>query len=215
MNDERAKRAGDAITRESFAIIRSRLGTLTVPADEESLIVRVAHTTGDVDFAQTIVFSPGSIAGGIEALREGRPVYTDVGMVRVGIRRAALDRLGCDCRCLLDDQESTDLAVAEGITRSAAAMRRAGPHLTGAVVAIGNAPTALFELLSMVDSGAAAPALIIGVPVGFVGALESKRALSVCPVPHITNLGERGGSPIAATLVNGLAELAEQVAHDG
>lgn len=200
--------AGDEITRKSFAIIRERLAALrpalTLSPEEEPLIVRVAHTTGDVEFATTLVFSEGAVEAGTRALRDGKSIVTDVGMVRQGIRTRLLPGGASRCVCLLDDPETAKLAAKEGITRSAAAVRRSVGLLNEAVVAVGNAPTALFELLSLVRSGRAAPALIIGVPVGFVGALESKLELSRSGLAYITNLSERGGSPIAAALANGL-----------
>ena len=202
--------AGDEITRKSFAIIRARLGAFDAPADIMELVVRVAHTTGDVAFATTFVFSPLAVEAGIEALAAGRPVVTDVGMVRTGIRARELAKIGSACHCLLDEEATLALAAGEGLTRSAAAIRRAAAQgtLDGAIVAIGNAPTALFELMDLFAAGAAKPALVIGVPVGFVGALESKTALAGTAIRHITNLSERGGSPIAAALVNGLVALA-------
>lgn len=205
-----ARAAGDEITRESFRIIRSRLGSFRAPEGELELIIRVAHTTGDVDFGKTILFSTEAVESGIRALRNGKPVVCDVGMVAAGLRRSQLAALGSQCACLLDEAETTELAAAEGLTRSAAAFRRAGRRglLDGAVVAVGNAPTALFELLALAEAGIARPALVVGVPVGFVGALESKEALRRSSLTHITNLGERGGSPIAAALVNGLLALA-------
>ena len=207
-----AYKAGDAITEESFRIIRHRLGPTDIPPDSLELIVRVAHTTGDVDFAKTFLFSSGSISAGLEAIRSGKPVVCDVGMVKTGIRAAPLEAFGSRCLCLLDEEDTIALAGREGITRSAAAFRRAGGAglLDGAVIAVGNAPTALFELMALAAAGAAKPALVIGVPVGFVGALESKIALSKTALFHFTNLSERGGSPIAAALVNGLAFLASE-----
>jgi len=205
-----ATKAGDAITTESFRIIRGRLGSFTAPPEQMELIIRVAHTTGDVEFAKTILFSLGSIQAGIAALRSGKPVIVDVGMVKAGVRGRELDPFGSGCLCLLDEEETIALAAREGITRSAAAFRRAGEAglLDGSLVAVGNAPTALFELMSLVEAGKASPALVIGIPVGFVGALESKEALAKSALRHITNLSERGGSPIAAALVNGLGFLA-------
>jgi precorrin-8X/cobalt-precorrin-8 methylmutase len=200
--------AGDEITRRSFAIIRKRLEALpagaALPPEVEPLVVRVAHTTGDVEFATTMLFSEGAVEAGTRALRAGKVILADVGMVRQGIRTRLLTGSGSRCLCLLDDPETAALAAREKITRSAAAVRRAAGLLDGAVVAIGNAPTALFELLALARAGKAAPALVIGVPVGFVGALESKIELSRSNLVHITNLSERGGSPIAAALVNGL-----------
>ncbi len=210
MDTERAFAAGDDITRRSFEIIRGRLGSFSAPPDILSIIVRVAHTTGDVAFATTFLFSAGSAEAGIAALKEGRPVITDVGMVRTGVRARTLGALGSRCLCLLDDPETTAMAAELGMTRSAAGMRRAADAglLDGAVAAIGNAPTALFELMDLARAGKAMPALVVGVPVGFVGALESKEALAASGLTHVTNLSERGGSPIAAAIVNGLADLA-------
>ncbi len=209
MNDRSpAFRAGDEITRKSFAIIRGRLGEFPVPEKILEIMVRVAHTTGDLEFSKTILFSLGSVEAGMAALRTGRPIVTDVGMVKAGIRAAPIAGLGSRVVCLLDDPASVELAAAEGITRSAAAMRLCTPLLEGAVVAIGNAPTALFELLDLIGKGLARPAIVIGIPVGFVGAAESKEELWRTGYTCITNHGERGGSPIAAAIVNGLAHLA-------
>ncbi len=210
----RAGSAGDEITRRSFAIIRERMGPLAVSDEEEKIVVRVAHTTGDIDFARTVLFSPGAVLAGVAAVRAGCPVVVDVGMVRAGIRVRLLEPFGARCVCLLDDAETAALAARESITRSAAAMRRVGSLLDGAVVAVGNAPTALFEISAMIRAGAVRPALVVGVPVGFVGALESKTELWGIDVPRITNLSERGGSPIAAAIVNGLIALAGERAGE-
>lgn len=141
-------------------------------------------------------------------------MVADVGMVMAGLRVKRLERLGARALCLLDEAETIELAQRERITRSAAAMRRALPYLDGAVVAIGNAPTALFELLTIIRSGEARPALVVGTPVGFVGALESKEELWALEggIPRITNLSERGGSSIAAAVVNSLIAIAEEKA---
>jgi precorrin-8X/cobalt-precorrin-8 methylmutase len=203
--------AGEAITRKSKEIILQRLGDFRCPQDELAIVLRVAHTTGDVEFGKSILFSPGAAAVGAAALRAGCDIVADVGMVMAGLREKRLSRLGCRAFCLLDDPETAEMARREVITRSAAAIRRALPRLDGAIVAIGNAPTALFELLSLIRSGQASPALVIGTPVGFVGALESKEELWALEgdQPRITNLSERGGSPVAAAIANALIALAE------
>lgn len=203
--------AGEAITRESIRIILSRLGDFEAPEEELRVAVRVAHTTGDVAFGTSILFSPEATAAGVAALRRGAKVIVDVGMVAAGLRAKRLERLGGGIVCLLDEAETLEAARLGKTTRSAAAMRRAMPMLDGAIVAIGNAPTALFELLAMLREGKAKPALVVGVPVGFVGALESKQELwALAPgIPRITNLSERGGSPVAAAIVNALIALAE------
>jgi precorrin-8X/cobalt-precorrin-8 methylmutase len=203
--------AGDAITRRSTEIILSRLGDFKCSEDELPLVVRVAHTTGDVEFGTSILFSPGAIAAGIAALKSGRDVVVDVGMVAAGLRGKRIERMGGRVVCLLDDPETFVIAKRENITRSAAAMRLALPRLDGSIIAIGNAPTALFELIALLREGKARPALVIGTPVGFVGALESKQELwgfDAGP-PRITNLSERGGSPVAVAVVNALVALAE------
>lgn len=204
--------AGDDITRRSYAIIRSRLAQMPegggLARDFEPLAVRIAHTTGDVAFCTTFDYSVGAVQAGVEAIRAGRPIIADVGMVKQGVRVRHLPEPRSPVLCLLDEPETAALAADERITRSAAAIRRCAPYLDGAVVAIGNAPTALFELLAMAGRGLVQPALIIGVPVGFVGALESKLELYGSGLPFITNRSERGGSPIAAAIVNGLIALA-------
>lgn len=199
---------GEEITRLSFSIIRERMGRVEASEEERDIMVRIAHTTGDVDFSKTFLFLNGAVEAGIASLLSGRTVVTDVGMVLTGIRKKPLEALGCGVRCFLDDPDVIRLSESEESTRSALGMRKAASLLDGAVVAIGNAPTALFELLEMIGEGTASPALVIGVPVGFVGALESKLALSKSGAACITNIGERGGSPIAAAIVNGLAEIA-------
>lgn len=203
--------AGNDITRRSVDIIMSRLGDFGKGSPELPVVVRVAHTAGDVEFGKTILFSPGAIEAGVDALRRGAEVVADVGMVSAGLRGKRIERLGGRVSCFLDAPETFELAKREGITRSAAAMRVALPRLDGAIVAIGNAPTALFELLALIREGRARPALVVGTPVGFVGALESKQelwALDGGP-PRITNLSERGGSPVAVAIVNALVALAE------
>lgn len=204
--------AGDDITRKSFSIIRGRLAALdgwrSASREVEAVVVRIAHTTGDVQFATTFEFSAGAVGAGVAAIRAGMPIVVDVGMVRQGIRARHLPEPASPILCGLDDPETAALAAREGMTRSAAAMRLAADRLNGAVIAIGNAPTALFEVMALARAGIIRPALVIGVPVGFVGAFESKAELHDSGLTHITNLSERGGSPIAAAIVNGLIALA-------
>ncbi len=204
-------RAGEAITLRSKEIILSRLGDFSGSPDELEVVLRVAHTVGDIEFGKSILFSKGAIDAGVAALRAGGRVVADVGMVMAGLRAKRLERLGGRAICLLDDPRTIEMAQRDDTTRSAAAMRRALPLLGGSIVAIGNAPTALFELLALLRDGSARPALVVGTPVGFVGALESKEELWALAdeVPRITNLSERGGSPVAAAIVNALIALAE------
>ncbi len=199
---------GCEITKRSFEIIRNGFGPLDADAETLECMVRIAHTTGDIPFAKTFLFTDGAAARGIAALREGANVITDVEMVRTGIRKTLLHGLGGEALCYLNDPEVMEKSKTAESTRSALGMREAADAMENGIVAIGNAPTALFELMEMIREGAAKPALVIGVPVGFVGAYESKEALSRTGIPHITNLHTRGGSTIAAALVNGLLDLA-------
>ncbi len=200
----------NAITENSFEIIEGRLGPLDVTEAERSLIIRIAHTTGDVEFGTTFTFSDGAVDAAVEALRGGCDVITDVETVRTGIREKPIEAFGGGVHCFLNETDVIRRAKREETTRSAVAMRFAGERLNGAIVAIGNAPTALLELIEMIEEGIARPAVVIGVPVGFVRALESKEILHRTDVPHITVLSERGGSTIAATIVNGIGVLAAE-----
>jgi precorrin-8X/cobalt-precorrin-8 methylmutase len=172
-------------------------------------VVRIVHACGMVDIADDIVMSKTFAASASEALMRGAPVLCDAKMVAHGITRTRLPRNN-EIICTLDDPAVAGLAAAHGDTRSAAALELWRPHLAGAVVAIGNAPTALFRLLEMFDEGAPLPAAIIGVPVGFVGAAESKEALAAqARVPFLVVRGRRGGSAMAVAAVNALASERE------
>src|SRR5580698_1209899 len=200
---------GAEIYQNSFAIIRAETNLARFKGNEEKVVVRIVHACGMVDIADDIVMSPTFAASASEALRRGAPVLCDAKMVAHGITRSRLPRNN-DIICTLDDPVVAGLAAAHGNTRSAAALELWRPHLAGAVVAIGNAPTALFRLLEMFDEGAPLPAAIIGVPVGFVGAAESKEALAAqTRVPYLAVRGRRGGSAMAAAAVNALASERE------
>jgi precorrin-8X/cobalt-precorrin-8 methylmutase len=202
-------RDGAEIYRNSFAIIRAETNLSRFKENEEKVVVRIVHACGMVDIADDVVMSPTFAARASEALKRGAPILCDAKMVAHGITRSRLPR-GNDIICTLDDLSVAGLAAARGDTRSAAALELWRPHLAGAVVAIGNAPTALFRLLEMFDEGAPLPAAIIGVPVGFVGAAESKEALAAqARVPFLVVRGRRGGSAIAVAAVNALASERE------
>lgn len=203
-------RDGQAIYDRSFAIIRSEANLANIPADMEKLAVRVAHASGMVDVIDDLAFSDGAGKSGRDALLSGAPIICDARMVAEGVTRA---RLPADNQviCTLNDPSVPDLAKKLGNTRSAAALELWLPHLEGSVVSIGNAPTALFRLLEMIDQGAPKPALIIGMPVGFVGAVESKDELAANSrgVPFVIVRGRRGGSAMAAAAINALASEKE------
>ena len=169
---------------------------------------RIIHAAGDVDYAPLIHIHPKAIAAAQKALQAGCNIYTDVEMVRTGINKRKLAQFGGEVHCLIADPEVAALAKAKGITRSMAAMRTFGHALDGAVVAIGNAPTALYEVLRLAAEEDIRPAAIIGIPVGFVGAADSKRQLAANrDIPYITVEGTKGGSPIAAAAVNAIMYL--------
>jgi precorrin-8X/cobalt-precorrin-8 methylmutase len=203
------------IERESFRIIRAELGPHSFSEAELAVVVRAIHATGDFDFAHIIRFHPEAIASGVAALRRGATVATDVAMVQAGIAGDLLARFGGRTLCDIRAPEVYALAQAAGLTRSAAAMRRNAAHLHAGIVAIGNAPTALLEVLRLVRAEGIRPALIVGVPVGFVNAAESKDALMQLAdgrpewdVPYITTVGRKGGSTVAVAIVNALLRLA-------
>jgi len=202
-------RDGAEIYRRSFAIIRAEADLARVTAEEERVAVRIIHASGMVEVASDIAFSPGAVLAGIGALASGAPILCDAKMVSNGVTRA---RLPADnpVICTLDDPTVAALAAEMGTTRTAAAMELWRDRLGGAVVAIGNAPTALFRLLEMLDDGAPAPACVIGMPVGFVGAAESKEALIADGrVPYLAVRGRKGGSAMTAAVINALASAKE------
>jgi len=194
-----------AIEDKSMEIIYDYVKDLGLTDDEVRVVSRTVHASGDVEYAQLVKMSPDAVQKGIEALDNGADIYTDVEMVRTGISKPALKIRGNEVHCLIKDENVAKMAKELGVTRSIAAMRTFGKQLEGQIVAIGNAPTALYEVLRLALEEGIKPALIIGIPVGFVGAAESKDYLmEVSPVPYITVKGNKGGSPIAASVCNAL-----------
>lgn len=192
-----------AIETRSMEIIAPYLAKFQLDEQTTKVYSRIIHAAGDPDYANIIKVHPEAIAAGIAALQASCNIFCDVEMVRTGINKRRLGEFGGQAYCLVADETVAQEAKAAGITRSMAAMRKFGTQLNGAIVAIGNAPTALFEVLKMIEEENIKPALIVGVPVGFVGAAESKELLhTTSPVPYITVLGNKGGSPIAAASVN-------------
>jgi precorrin-8X/cobalt-precorrin-8 methylmutase len=204
------QRDGDAIYRASFATIRREADLSGVPPDLERVAVRMVHACGMTDLVGDLAWSPDFAGKAEAALAAGAPVLCDSSMVASGITRARLPA-GNEVLCTLRDPRTADLAAQLGTTRTAAAVELWRDRLGGALVAVGNAPTALFHLLEMVAAGAPRPAAVIGVPVGFVGAAESKAALAGSPLrlEFLTVHGRRGGSAIACAAVNALASRAE------
>jgi precorrin-8X/cobalt-precorrin-8 methylmutase len=199
-------RDGPAIYRRSFAIIRAEADLSRFSGEEAEVAVRMIHACGQVDMARHIVFGGDLVAAARGALAGGAPILCDAEMVAHGITRARLPARN-EVICTLNDPRTAALAATKDTTRSAAALELWLDRLGGAVVAIGNAPTALFRLLEVIDAGAAKPAAILGIPVGFVGAAESKEALADNPrgVPFLVVRGRVGGSAMTAAAVNALA----------
>lgn len=202
-------RDGTEIYRHSFATIRAEADLSALPADVAVAAVRMIHTCGMVDLVDDLAHSPDVVAAGRAALEAGAPVLCDAEMIASGVTRK---RLPADNElvCTLNDDRVPALARELGTTRSAAALELWRERLPGSVVAIGNAPTALFRLLELLDEGVGAPAAIIGVPVGFVGAVESKQELiDRAPAPYLAVRGRRGGSALAVAAVNAIATKEE------
>ncbi|BCL25654.1 precorrin-8X methylmutase [Streptomyces aurantiacus] len=201
---------GAAIYRRSFATIRAEADLAALPADVSQVAVRMIHACGMVDLVRDLAYTPDVVSRAREALRAGAPILCDVQMVASGVTRKRLPA-GNDVLCTLSDPAVPELAAKLGTTRSAAALELWRDRLEGAVVAVGNAPTALFRLLEMIEEGAPRPAAVIGVPVGFVGAAESKDALAAHPsgLEHLVVRGRRGGSAMAASALNAIASEEE------
>ena len=206
MSDYDYVRDGAEIYQRSFAMIRAETDLSRIPESARTLVVRMVHASGMVDLVRDVRCHPDLVAAARAALEGGAPILADARMVADGVTRS---RLPADNRvlCTLAEPGIAELAKDLGTTRSAAALDRWLEDLEGSVVAIGNAPTALFRLLELIDAGAPKPAAIIGIPVGFVGAAESKQALIDHPagIPYVTVVGRRGGSAITASAVNAVA----------
>ena len=198
-----------AIEKRSFEIIEGLLRDKGLGGPEKDVIMRVVHATADPDFADNMAFSEGAVKAGISAIKSGRTIVTDVKMLKAGV---SPDRPGDEPLCLISDPDIISEAKKSGITRAAAAMRSLAEsgRLDGAIVAIGNAPTALYEVIGLIRTNGVRPALVVGVPVGFVGAAESKEELlGVKEVPFITCRGRKGGSPVGAAIINALIKLSK------
>lgn len=202
----------DLIIKESFSTIDKLLeiiGAEGVPSINLPIIKRIIHTTGDPEYGKSFVICQGAVEAGIAAVRKGKSIVTDVNMVKAGINKKTIRRFGGKVVCKIADRAVASKARKMGQTRAITAIDESISEIDGGIVAIGNAPSALFHLVDLVENGKALPGLIIGVPVGFVGASESKEALQGLDVPYITNLGRKGGSAVAVTIVNAIFNMAK------
>ncbi len=196
------------IEDKSFKIIEEEAGEHGFNEQEWPVVRRMIHTSADFDYIKSIHFSKGAIDKGIQAILHGKNIITDTNMARVGIRKKEVYEFGGQIRCLIADEAVANQAKEAGTTRALAAVDMAAQEVEGGIYVVGNAPTALLRLMELIREKKANPALIIGFPVGFVNAAESKDELMDLDFPHITNKGRKGGSNIAASIVNALAIMA-------
>lgn len=192
------------IEKRSFEIITGLLEGRVLDPENELVVKRVIHTTADFDYADNLCFSEHAVTGGVEALRGGCDIVTDTQMARAGINKTVLARLGGQVHCFMSDQDVAEEARDRGVTRAAVSMERAAGLGKPCVFAIGNAPTALLALHELIAAGKVEPALIIGVPVGFVNVVESKERIMTAGVPYIVARGRKGGSNVAAAICNAM-----------
>lgn len=197
------------IERESLRIIDSEAPEPRPFQGREWLVVRrMIHTSADFELLDLVRFSPGAVEAGLAALGRGCRVFTDTEMARCAIPLRRMAPLGCTVTCLMNDPEVAERAAAQGVTRARAAVDKAAPDMDGAVVVVGNAPTALLRLLELAEQGRVAPALVVGMPVGFVNAAESKALLALQnKLSYVTIQGRKGGSPLAGCVINALADI--------
>ena len=208
------------IERASMDIISRELCErgIVLPEEHAAIVKRIIHTTADFDFAQNLCFTPDAVKLGKEALREGTVIITDTNMAKAGINKSALTKLGGQALCFMADKDVEQAAKENGTTRAAAAMEKAARQYPNAIFAIGNAPTALLRVAELTQSGLLRPALVVGVPVGFVNVVESKNtALAVCQangIPAILAMGRKGGSTVAAAICNALLYQAVRIMEE-
>ncbi len=203
------------IERTSMSIIAAELAErgVVLPPEQEAVVKRVIHTTADFDYANNLRFTPGAAELGQAALKRGVPIVTDTNMAKAGISKPSLEAFGCTLRCFMAEPEVARLARERGLTRAAVSMERAAQEYPGAILAVGNAPTALLRIAELMEEGLR-PALVIAVPVGFVNVVESKELLfAACEtrgVPAIAAMGRKGGSNVAAAICNALLYAAAE-----
>lgn len=222
MNIENQKQSEDyldnpqAIIEESFKIIDDLADLSNVPDASRPIIKRVIHATGDVDYADSLIIHPMAVDEAIKAITTGKPIVTDVNMVRAGINEKSVGRFGGKIICKIADEDIANKAKELDKTRAITAMQESVEEISGGIVLIGNAPTAVFTIIDLIRREVATPALVVAVPVGFVKASESKEALRIfldnkkdIQIPYITNIGRKGGSAVAVAIINALINIAK------
>ncbi|EFQ03993.1 precorrin-8X methylmutase [Megasphaera micronuciformis] len=192
------------IEKRSMQIIEEELGEVRLDPDKKDIIKRVIHTSADFEYAHKLRFSDNAVESALNAIRHGCTILTDTNMARTGINTGALKKTGGAKICYMADEEVAEKAKANGTTRATASMDKACDIKGPLIVAVGNAPTALFRLADLIDEGKIAPDLVIGVPVGFVNVIQAKERIMTCKVPYIVAAGRKGGSNVAAAIFNAL-----------
>ncbi|UED73914.1 precorrin-8X methylmutase [Brevibacillus sp. DP1.3A] len=195
----------------SFQIITDELGEHSFTEEQYPVVQRVIHASADFDLGRSLVFHPDAVKSGIEVIRSGKIVVADVQMVQVGISKNRIEKFGGEVKVYISDRDVMEEAKRLNTTRAIISMRKAIKEADGGIFCIGNAPTALLELIRMVKEGEAKPGLVIGMPVGFVSAAESKEELAKLDIPFITNMGRKGGSPVTVAALNAISIMAERL----
>lgn len=198
------------IEEKSFEIITKELGQHAFTAEQYAVVQRVIHASADFDLGRSLVFHPDAIHDGVQAIRNGKIVVADVQMVQVGISKGRIEKFGGEVKVYISDPDVMAEAKRLNTTRAIISIRKAILEAEGGIYVIGNAPTALLELIRLIKEGVTRPGLVIGVPVGFVSAAESKEELAKLDIPFITNIGRKGGSAVAVAALNAISILAER-----
>ncbi|WP_282937396.1 precorrin-8X methylmutase [Paenibacillus sp. RC67] len=199
------------IEERSFQMITEELGEHPFTDEQYSVVQRVIHASADFELGRSMLFHKDAVQAGIQAIRAGKTIVADVQMVQVGISKPRIAKFGGDVKVYISDPDVMEEAKRLNTTRAIISIRKAIQEADGGIYAIGNAPTALLELIRLVKEGVAKPGLVIGVPVGFVSAAESKEELAKLDIPFITNIGRKGGSPVAVAAVNAISLMAERL----
>ncbi|UOE95996.1 precorrin-8X methylmutase [Alkalihalobacillus sp. LMS39] len=198
------------IEGKSFEMIDEEVGEHSFTEEQYKVVQRIIHASADFELGKSVVFHPNAVQAGIEAIRSGKMVVADVQMIQSGISKPRIEKYGGHVRVYISDEDVMEEAKRLNTTRAIISMRKAIKEAEGGIFAIGNAPTALLELIRLVKTGEARPGLIVGMPVGFVSAAESKEELAKLDVPFITNMGRKGGSPVTVAAVNAISLLAQK-----
>lgn len=192
----------------SFKIIDEEAGSHGFDEKHWQVVRRMVHTSADFEYIKTVYFHTDALMAGVEAIKKGCTIFTDTNMARVGIRKGEISKLGGKVRCMIADDDVAQAARTKGVTRALAAVDKACDEMKGSIYVVGNAPTALLRLIELIREEKIKPALIVGLPVGFVNAAESKDELMTLNFPHISNRGRKGGSNVAASVINAMAIMA-------